>query len=319
MQNATPIVILFVIAGVCFLLARRARAEARRQNESDEPACQSAVFFRFLRWWLPGGLAFYVGLCTVMAIYQRAMIYHPQVATPEQVDQMAQAVGLERWTNAVGQFIGLKRLASKQPAAGTVLILYGNGGRATACAHYADDLQTAAPFDVFILENPGYEDRPGTPSQSSFFNAAAGAFEMLPTNQPIYLVGESLGTGVAAYLAGTYPQRVAGVLLVSPFDHLTGVAQSHCPLLPVSLLLLDRFPSADYLRQYHGPVGMTVDGQDTVVPERFGLRLYHGYDGPKRLWEFPDGGHCQIQEPAAQFWREVVDFWRTNSSIRRRQ
>jgi len=43
--------------------------------------------------------------------------------------------------------------------------------------------------------------------------------------------------------------------------------------LPVGLLLVDRFPSEDYLRDYHGPVGMVVDGLDQVVPEKFGRRL----------------------------------------------
>jgi len=73
-------------------------------------------------------------------------------------------------------------------------------------------------------------------------------------------------------------------------------------------LLLDRFPSEEFLRHYHGKVGITVDGKDTVVPEKFGLRLYHGYDGPKKLWEFPDGGHCQIKEQPSKFWKEAVAF-----------
>ncbi len=50
-------------------------------------------------------------------------------------------------------------------------------------------------------------------------------FTLLSTNQPIYLVGESLGTGVATYLAGTYSNKIAGVILISPFNRLTDVAQ----------------------------------------------------------------------------------------------
>jgi fermentation-respiration switch protein FrsA (DUF1100 family) len=82
--------------------------------------------------------------------------------------------------------------------------------------------------------------------------------------------------------------------------------------LPVGLLLVDRFPSEDYLRDYHGPVGMVVDGLDQVVPEKFGRRLYEGYAGPKRLWEFPNGAHATIMEPPEQFWKEAVEFWQTD-------
>ena len=83
-------------------------------------------------------------------------------------------------------------------------------------------------------------------------------------------------------------------------------------MLPVSLLLVDRFPSEDYLRNYHGKVGITVDGHDDIVPEEFGLRLYNGYNGPKKLWQFPDGAHCQITGAATNFWAQAVAFWQTH-------
>ncbi|HUA36942.1 MAG TPA: alpha/beta fold hydrolase [Candidatus Sulfopaludibacter sp.] len=248
------------------------------------------------------------------AVFQRRLLYFPTVFAREQVDQMARAAGLERWTNWAGGFIGLKRPSPKQPAEGSVMIMYGNGSTAIGSGHYADEIQDVAAFDVFILEYPGYEDRPGSPSQKSLFNAANEAFYLLPTNRPIYLLGESLGSGVATYLAGTYSNKIAGVVLISPFNSLTDVAQSHFPLLPVRWLLADRFPSESYLRNYRGKLGVTIDGQDTVVPKKFGLRLFDGYAGPKKLWEFPDGGHCQITEEPPKFWREVVEFWQRDSA-----
>jgi hypothetical protein len=144
------------------------------------------------------------------------------------------------------------------------------------------------------------------------FSAADEAFLMLPAKKPVYLVGESLGTGVASYLAGTYSNRIAGILLISPFNSLVDAAQIHFPILPVSLLLGDRFPSEKYLRNYDGKVGITVDGKDTVVPDKLGYRLLHGYAGPKKLWAFPDGGHCQITDRPSIFWKEVIEFWQTN-------
>ena len=254
----------------------------------------------------------YLLICTGCAAFQRRLIYFPPVFTPGQADQMAQTARLERWKNSAGESIGLKRASPRQPAEGSVLITYGNASCAASSARYADAIQSAAAFDVFILEYPGYADRAGSPSQSSLFRAADEAFQMLATNGPVYLEGESLGTGVAAYLAGTHPDQVAGVLLISPYNRLTSVAQYHMPVLPVGLLLVDRFPSEDYLRSYYGPVGMVVDGLDQVVPEKFGRRLYDGYAGPKQLWEFPNGGHATIMEPPEKFWKEAVEFWQTN-------
>src|SRR5208282_1668715 len=99
-------------------------------------------------------LVLYLGLCLAVAIFQRRLIYYPQVFTSGKVDQLARTAKLERWKDTSSQAIGMKRLSSRQPAAGRVLVVYGNGSCATACAHYADVIQDVAAFDVFILEYP---------------------------------------------------------------------------------------------------------------------------------------------------------------------
>lgn len=261
----------------------------------------------------------YVAVCLFVALDQRHLIYFPPRFTAEQTDARAKRAGLERWRDAAGEAIGFKRLSPQQPAAGRVLIVYGNGSSATGCAHYADEIQNLAAMDVFILDYPGYEDRAGSPTEKNLYHAADQALQSLATNLPTYVLGESLGTGVAAYLAGTQSNRIAGLVLISPYDCLASMAQYRYPILPTHLLLIDRFPSADYLRNYRGPIAMTVDGHDNVVPEKFGKRLYEGYAGPKRLWEFPQSAHIVIGEPLGKFWSEVLDFWQTSRPNRASQ
>ncbi len=178
-------------------------------------------FRKRLWFWAFFIVGIYLLICTGCASFQRRLIYYPAIFAPEQVERMAQSAKLERWTNSAGQFIGVKRPSPKQPAEGSVMIMYGNGSTATGSAHYADEIQDVAAFDVFILEYPGYEDRPGRPSQRSLFQAADEALRLISTNRPIYLVGESLGTGVASHLAATDSNAIAGMVLISPFDSLT--------------------------------------------------------------------------------------------------
>jgi pimeloyl-ACP methyl ester carboxylesterase len=266
---------------------------------------------RFIRLLVVACVAAYLIVCLIAAYYQRSYIYFPHILTSREVDQSARGERLERWNNSAGQPVGMKRLSPRQPAVGQVLIAYGNASWTCGSAHYADVIQGLAAFDVFILEYPGYADRPGSPTQTSIFRAAGDAFGSLDPDKPVYLVGESLGSGVASYLAGTHPGQVAGVILLSPFDRLTNVGQEHMPYLPVRLLQLDRFPSEDYLRAYHGPLGIMVDGRDQVVPAKFGINLFEGYVGPKRLWTFEDGGHLSINDSPPKFWGEVLEFWRS--------
>ena len=268
------------------------------------------ILFRLLRLVLVALAIFYVGVCALVFIFQRTLLYLPPVRSTELVNQMAREAGMERWTNSVGQPIGMKRLATNQPAIGSVLMCYGNASSAVGCSIYADVIQSVAPLDFFVLEYPGYEDRPGPPSQKSILSAAQEAFQLLATNRPIYLVGESLGSGVASFLAGKFPEKITGIILFSPYHRLADVAQSHYPLLPARWLLLDDFQSDNYLKNFHGRVGIVIDGKDEIVPAKFGRRLFDGYAGPKRLWEYPKSNHVELGEPPEMFWRAAIGFWR---------
>src|SRR5438552_10091344 len=146
--------------------------------------------------------AVYVLACLGCISFQRRLIYFPSVCTSEKADELAKSERLERWQSATGKSIGWKRPSPMQPAQGQVLITHGNASCALESSHYADAIQRVALFDVFIIEYPGYADCPGVPSERTIDETAAEAFQLLTTNSPIHLVGESLGTGVAAYLAG---------------------------------------------------------------------------------------------------------------------
>lgn len=272
----------------------------------------TAKVYSFLRRMFLICLTLYAVACIGCASFQRNLIYYPAIYTSEQVDDMAQSAKIQRWRNFSGEPIGMKRPSPRQPSEGQILVVYGNGSSAVSCAHYANDIQKLAAFDVFILEYPGYEDRPGKPTQKNLFRAADEAIQLLDTNKPVYLVGESLGTGVASYLAGTHSNMVAGVVLIAPFTRLTDAAQYHFPWLPVRLLLVDRYPSEVYLRNYHGPLGVLVGGADRVVPEKLGIRLYDGFNGPKRLWEFPQDGHGDLFGRLPDVWGQLMELWQTN-------
>ena len=246
--------------------------------------------------------------CILLTIFQRDLLYHPPLVNPAVYERMGLQTGMVRWQNAAGQNIGWKKLSSTQPSHGQVMITYGNGGSALGCYHYVDTMQRTG-MDVYVLEYPDYADRSGSPSQASFFQAAEEGFSMLPTNPPTYLLGESLGTGVAAYLAGTHPTQIGGVVLLAPYNKLVDVAQAHFPQFPVRLLLIDRFNSAWYLEKYHGPVAILTGTADRVVPERFGLRLFTGYGGAKKLWEFPGADHGDVFGHFGEKWPEIKAFW----------
>jgi pimeloyl-ACP methyl ester carboxylesterase len=241
------------------------------------------------------------------------MLYFPSILSPATADAIAAQNGLEHWYDGAGQFIGWKQLSKTTGPHDRVLITHGNAGSALDRVDYARSLGQVVDCDVYILEYPGYGSRAGSPSQEALFKAGDEAVATLEKDGPLYLIGESLGTGVAAYLAGTHPKLIAAVLLVAPYHNLGDVAQAHLPLFPAKWLLRDKFESARYLREYHGRVAVLLGGEDEVVPNRFGRKLYDDFSGIKKLWEVPGAAHNDLPDRPADWWKDLVAFWKATS------
>ena len=258
----------------------------------------------------------YVATCIGLTLSQRALIYHPCHESAAVREAKARAHQFEPWYNATGEQIGWNRRSKTQPTAGQMLILHGNTGCALDWAHFADALQTIAAYDVFLLEYPGYGGRRGSLSQDRIFHAATESLALLDREQKVYLVGESLGTGVAAFLAGSFPKTVSGVLLIAPYNNMTAVAQYHLRIFPAGWMLRDKFQSDQYLQNYSGPVGFLLGGRDQVIPARFGRRLYDPYHGPKKLWIEPGATHDAVHQPKLAWWTEALEFLNSAWSYR---
>lgn len=254
-------------------------------------------------------LMVYVGLVLVVMLMQRRLLYLGSRVSTAELAAMARERQMLPWTNRAGQPIGWHRPLRSGPSAGCVLVLHGNAGNAVGRDYLADPLQEGLPLDFYILQYPGYGDRPGHPSQTSLLAAATEAADLLAGRTNLFLVGESLGAGVAAYLASQMGPRVAGVLLIVPYTRMTTVAAFHYPWLPVRWILWDTYPAEEWLSRYSGPVAFLVAGADRVIPTAVARSLHDGYLGPKRLWEIPGADHEDVFDQPPSWWREVGAFW----------
>lgn len=259
----------------------------------------------------------YVGLAGVIYVKQRSLLYFPTRLTADELQPLAAEHGYLPWTNAAGLRIGWWRPADSR-STGTVMIAHGNASLAARREHLTVPVQSCRAYDVFVLEYPGFADRPGEPTQESLFAAAEEGFALIATRPgPLLLVGESLGTGVASFLAGRHAERLSGLVLLAPFTRLSDAAACHYPWLPVRLLLKDTYPSVDYLRDYRGPLAVLVGEADSTVPARLGRALHDAYSGPKRLWSFPGQEHWEVIQQPADVWLEVFRFLETPANPRR--
>ena len=250
----------------------------------------------------------YLGVVLLAVLFQRRLLYFPTKLSLESAVEAARREGFEPCKTPAGQIIAWKRPAKGLPV-GSVLVAHGNAGGALDRDYIALPIHAAAALDVYVLEYPGYGARPGRPAMKNFLAAGEEAFKTLPAHLPVYLVGESIGAGVVAHLAKTFPARVSGILLFAPYDDLGAVAQGQMPLLPVKWILRDRFRPAVWLADYHGPVKIVIAERDEIIPSRFGRRLFDACQGPKELQLIPDAGHNEIAGQSPEWWRDVLQFW----------
>jgi len=256
----------------------------------------------------------WLGLLAFLALSQRSMIYFPSKNNPATLEREAAAQGFTPWKNPSGETIGYYDLAASddpRPRA-SILITHGNAGYALHRTDYATILRAAAPdhaLSVYILEYPGYGARSGSPSQPAFLAAASEAIAQIPPNKPLILLGESIGTGVATATAAANPDRITGLLLLTPFDSLASVAQHHYPLLPVRWIMRDQYPSEDWLKKYNGPIAIILAEDDTIVPAKFGQKLHDTYTGPKKLIIADNADHNDLLHTLpSSAWQEALQF-----------
>jgi hypothetical protein len=229
-------------------------------------------------------------ILTVVTLFQRRIIYYPS--------HHSETNGLAPWIVG-GRTIGYARTANNPR--NVWLFTHGNGGQA------ADRIYALHCFSgsdsVFILEYPGYGNREGSPSKSSFDSAAEAAYGELSReypNTPLCVVGESIGSGPASTLAKMQRQPDK-IVLVVPFDTLASVARDHFPLIPAGLLLFDRWDNVEALAGYTGKLEIYGAIDDRILPIRHAralatslpLAVFHEIPGGHNDW--PHNGAVKIR------------------------
>jgi hypothetical protein len=260
------------------------------------------------------GALVYLGLCLLLAGCQNKMLYFPTKFSESAALAGAAENRLEPWRDAQGKLIGWRRPAPR--AAARLLVFHGNAGCASDRVYYADAfgaLAGGATWEVFLFEYPGYGSRDGSPGKDSFIAAGRAAVEHLlaADQRPIFLLGESVGSGTAAALAGAMPDKIAGAVMMIPFARLVEVAKAKFPWLPVSLLLRDKFDNIAALAAFRRPVVFVIAENDEIIGAAQGRKLHEAYAGPKKLIVLPRAGHNDFPtEPDAHWFRETSDFLR---------
>jgi len=254
-----------------------------------------------------------VGLMLLLIwLGQRRMIYLPSDGNPSPADYGLPEAQVVTLTTEDGLALQAWLVRPTGPSTGiTAIVFNGNAGhrgyRAPLARAFADRGVATLLFDY-----RGYGGNPGGPSEAGLMRDGRAARAWLDA-QPdidrarIAYFGESLGTGVAVRLAVSHPP--AALVLRSPYTSLVDVGQHHYPILPVGLLLRDRFASIDLIARVRAPVLVIAGEHDHIIPRANSERLFAATNDPKQLLIIPGADHNDMSLLAgAQMLNAIADF-----------
>jgi pimeloyl-ACP methyl ester carboxylesterase len=198
----------------------------------------------------------------------------------------------------------------KHPAPAPLVIYFG--GNAEEVSWLASVADQFGGWSLLFLNYRGYGGSEGKPGERELFADALAIYDYAvkrPDVMPerVVVMGRSLGSGVAVYLAANRPTR--GVILVTPYDSVTAVAKRHFPYLPVRWLIRHPFDSISRVEKIHAPLLCLAAIEDQVVPIEHARKLYEAWPESKKWVEIAHADHDSISaEP--QYWQSIGAFLR---------
>ncbi len=214
-------------------------------------------------------------LAGIMLYYgQEYLLFHPVTVSrqvPWHFDQPFEELDIP--FNRTDTLNLVKFFPADTVSRGVVLFFHGNRENIGRYARFAP-LYTRHGYEVWMPDYPGYGKSTGERSEmllyrqaDQLYKMAAGKFQ----SDGIIIVGKSLGTGLAAYLASVHPAR--WLMLETPYCSIPDLFSCFIPIYPAERMANYRFPVNEFLPGVKCPVTLFMGTDDWVTPYRCSRKL----------------------------------------------
>ncbi len=252
----------------------------------------------------------YAVVLLLVFLFQSRLVYFPEVgralvATPravgldfEEVRLAADAATLHGWW------------VPANAARGAVLILHGNAGNISHRLEYLTMFNRLG-YATLIVDYRGYGRSSGTPSEDGTYRDGEAAWRHLTeirkfAPRDIVVFGESLGGGVATWLALQHPPRA--LVLASTFTSAPDLGAQVYPWLPVRWLARIEYGNRARIGQIAAPVLIAHSKGDDIVPFSHGQALFDAAREPRQFLELRGGHNDGFIFMREEWVREVGAF-----------
>ncbi len=274
---------------------------------------QKELFPIFLRIMTAVLFIVFAGL-VLLYVFQEKLIYYPQKMKKNEADTMlklcSQHSQIDLLSIETEKDVRIHGWLVKNPdreKSPVIIYFGGNAEEISYLVHYANKIKG---WSLALMNYRGYGLSEGRPTEKNLYHDAVLLYDYLSRREDIdreriIVMGRSLGTGVATYLA--QQRQVAGVILVSPYDSLISVGKEVFPFLPVRLLLRNRFDSLSRAPSISAALLVIVATDDHIVHPRHSKKLLEKWGGPVSLKVIEGEDHNTIHDNA-QYWEMINAF-----------
>jgi len=235
----------------------------------------------------------YAAVTALVFLFQSRLVFYPEVGREMVVSPQTYGLKFDPVDirTADGETLSAWWVPAEEPR-GTMLFFHGNAGN---ISHRLDYLQlfNRMRFNTLIVDYRGYGKSTGSPSEEGTYRDAEAAWDYLRAvrsvqAQNLVIAGESLGGGVASWLAARVGPRA--VVLISTFTSATDLGAQIYWFLPVRLISRLGYDNTENLKRIKAPVFIAHSRDDDVIPYSHGKKLFEGASEPKAFLEMR-GGH----------------------------
>ena len=252
----------------------------------------------------------YAVILLLVFLFQARLVYFPQMARELTVTPRAVGLDFEEVRLAADGETLHGWWVPANAARGAVLVLHGNAGNISHRLEYLTMFNRLG-YATLIVDYRGYGRSSGTPSEDGTYRDGEAAWRHLTeirkfAPRDIVLFGESLGGGVATWLALQHPPRA--LVLASTFTSAPDLGAQVYPWLPVRWLARIEYNNLERIPRITAPVLIAHSKGDDIIPFSHGRALFDAAREPKQFLELR-GGHNDGFIFAREEWvREVGAF-----------
>jgi len=251
----------------------------------------------------------YVGLCVLLYLFQRRMVYFPNRRLWQTPSDWGMAYEDVSFETKDGVRIHAWFVPA-QPSKGVILFCHGNAGN---ISHRLDTLKIFKDlgYSTLIFDYRGYGRSKGRPTEMGTYRDVEGAWQHLVKQRgvapdKVVLFSRSIGGPIAAWLAKEHTP--GALILESTFNTFVDMGASAYWFVPVRLLCRFKYDTAAYAKEAECPILVVHSPEDDIVPYRLGRRLYEALPEPKEFLEIRGGHNYGFQTTGSAYVRGLREF-----------